>query len=83
MNNRVLANNSSNPDVSPAALAADRPFLLEVMTDPNVPPLPPHVSLKQAGHYAKALLHGDPDARQVVMATMREAWDGLVNRKGD
>ncbi|RZL86701.1 MAG: thiamine pyrophosphate-requiring protein, partial [Variovorax sp.] len=62
------------------ALAADRPFLLEVMTDPNVPPLPPHVSLQQAAHYAKALLHGDPDARQVVMATMREAWDGLVTR---
>jgi pyruvate dehydrogenase (quinone) len=60
------------------ALAADRPVLLEVMTDPNVPPLPPHVGLQQMGHYAKALLQGDPDARQVIMATMREAWDGLV-----
>ncbi|KQV50392.1 thiamine pyrophosphate-binding protein [Pelomonas sp. Root1217] len=64
------------------ALTADRPVLLEFMTDPNVPPLPPHLSLKQASHYAKALLLGDPDARQVVMATMREAWDGLVARDG-
>jgi len=62
------------------ALTADRPVLLEFMTDANVPPLPPHLSLKQASHYAKALLQGDPDARQVVMATMREAWDGLVAR---
>ncbi|MGQ3052683.1 MAG: thiamine pyrophosphate-requiring protein [Roseateles sp.] len=60
------------------ALAADRPVLLEVMTDANVPPLPPHLSLQQVANYMKALLQGDPDARQVVLATMREAWDGLV-----
>jgi pyruvate dehydrogenase (quinone) len=64
------------------ALAADRPTLLEMVTDPNVPPLPPHVSHQQAMHYAKALLHGDPDAKQVVMASMREVWDGLAARKG-
>ncbi|HEV6968627.1 thiamine pyrophosphate-requiring protein [Roseateles sp.] len=58
------------------ALAADRPMLLEFVTDPNVPPLPPHLSVKQMGHYAKALLQGDPEARQVVMATMREVWNG-------
>ncbi|KQY86952.1 MULTISPECIES: thiamine pyrophosphate-requiring protein [Roseateles] len=62
------------------ALAADRPVLLEVMADPNVPPLPPHLDLRQAGHYLKALLQGDPDAKQVITATMREAWDGLVTR---
>lgn len=64
------------------ALAADRPVLLEMMTDANVPPLPPHLSLQQVGHYMKALLQGDPDARQVVLATMREAWDGLVGGRG-
>jgi pyruvate dehydrogenase (quinone) len=64
------------------ALAADRPTLLEMVTDPNVPPLPPHVSRQQAMHYAKALLHGDPDAKQVVLASMREVWDGLTARKG-
>jgi hypothetical protein len=26
------------------ALAADRPTLLEMVTDPNVPPLPPHIT---------------------------------------
>jgi pyruvate dehydrogenase (quinone) len=63
------------------ALAADRPVVLEAMTDANVPPLPPHVSAAQARHYMKALLHGDPDATQVVMATAREVWDGLAARK--
>jgi pyruvate dehydrogenase (quinone) len=30
------------------ALAADRPVILECYTDPNVPPLPPHITLKEA-----------------------------------
>jgi pyruvate dehydrogenase (quinone) len=63
------------------ALSADRPTVLEMVTDPNVPPLPPHVSIKQVRHYLKALLRGDPQARDVVMATAREAWDGLVQRR--
>jgi pyruvate dehydrogenase (quinone) len=74
------------PDqVAPAwqqALAADRPMLLEMVTDPNVPPLPPHVGLQQMKHYAKALLHGDPQAREVVVGTMRELWHGIAGRQG-
>lgn len=62
------------------ALSADRPTLIEAMTDANVPPLPPHVSAAQAKHYAKALLHGDPDATQVVMASAREIWDSLTTK---
>jgi len=64
------------------ALAAGRPTLLEVVTDPNVPPVPPHVTMQQARNYAKALLHGDPDARAAVMASMKEVWDCLVGGKG-
>lgn len=62
------------------ALAADRPVLLEMVTDPNVPPLPPHVDAKQARAYAQALLAGDPQAVEVVTATAREWWDGLVGK---
>ena len=60
------------------AFAADRPALLEVMTDPNVPPLPPHVSREQTKHYLKALLQGDPDAKKVVIASAREVWDRMT-----
>jgi pyruvate dehydrogenase (quinone) len=58
------------------AFDADRPVLLEVVADANVPPLPPHVSAKQLKSYAKALLHGDPEARAVVLATAKEWWAG-------
>jgi pyruvate dehydrogenase (quinone) len=60
------------------ALRSNRPVLLEMVTDPNVPPLPPHVSAKQARHYAKALLHGDAQAREVVMGSFKEVWDSLT-----
>jgi pyruvate dehydrogenase (quinone) len=65
------------------ALHADRPTLLEAVTDPNVPPLPPHVTAKQGKAYARALLHRDPQAVETVIATAREWWDGLFpGRRG-
>ncbi|WP_343732833.1 thiamine pyrophosphate-requiring protein [Duganella sp.] len=59
------------------ALASPVPTLLEMVTDPDVPPLPPHVSAKQAVHYLRALLRGDPDATGIVTATIKEVWDSL------
>jgi pyruvate dehydrogenase (quinone) len=43
------------------ALAADRPFVLDVRTDPDIPPIPPHATFEQARDAAMALLKGDPD----------------------
>jgi pyruvate dehydrogenase (quinone) len=59
-----------------AALGADRPTLLEMVTDPNVPPLPPHVTATQTKSYLSALLKGDPDAIGVVVQTAKEWWAG-------
>ncbi|HEX6703918.1 MAG TPA: thiamine pyrophosphate-requiring protein [Albitalea sp.] len=59
------------------ALNANRPTVLDVVTDPDVPPLPPHVSGKQARHYASALRKGDADALSILKATAKEWWDGL------
>ncbi len=59
------------------AFAADKPVVLEVMTDPNVPPLPPHITAKQVKAYLSALLHGDPDGLAIVKATAKEWWASL------
>ncbi len=56
------------------ALSADRPAVLEVITDANVPPLPPHVTVKQARAYAQSVLRGDPDRSHYVMATIKEIF---------
>jgi pyruvate dehydrogenase (quinone) len=59
------------------ALRADRPTVVEMVTDPNVPPLPPHVTYEQAKAYLSALIKGDPDSLRMVVASMKEVWDGL------
>jgi pyruvate dehydrogenase (quinone) len=61
-----------------SAFSADRPTVLDVITDPDVPPMPPHVSAKQVKAYMSALLKGDVDALGIVKASMKEAWASLV-----
>jgi pyruvate dehydrogenase (quinone) len=57
-----------------AALAAGRPSVLEMVTDPNVPPLPPHITMKEAKAYLDALIKGDPDAIEIVKASAKQMW---------
>jgi pyruvate dehydrogenase (quinone) len=52
-----------------AAFAAGRPVVLEVLTDPEVPPLPPHITFEQARNVTRALVGGDPDAKHVLEQT--------------
>ncbi|MGW8392689.1 thiamine pyrophosphate-requiring protein [Pseudoduganella sp. HUAS MS19] len=60
-----------------STLSADVPTLVEMVTDPDIAPLPPHVSGKQALAYARALLQGDADAMGIITSTIRETWDDL------
>lgn len=60
------------------ALSARMPTVLEMVTDPDVPPLPPHITPKQARAYLSALLQGDSDALGTIVASAKEWWDGLV-----
>jgi pyruvate dehydrogenase (quinone) len=54
------------------ALAADRPVVVEAMTDPEVPPLPPHITMQQAQHFMKAIMNGDPNAREMIKQSFTE-----------
>ncbi|MGH3396195.1 MAG: thiamine pyrophosphate-requiring protein, partial [Streptosporangiaceae bacterium] len=57
-------------DIGPAwdrALASDKPSVLDVRTDPNIPPIPPHATFEQARDAAKAMLKGDEDRRGVIV----------------
>ncbi len=55
------------------ALAADRPMVLEVMADPEIPPMPPHITLKQFGAYMQAL-RKDPAGGEALRATLKQWW---------
>jgi pyruvate dehydrogenase (quinone) len=54
------------------AFAADRPFVFEALTDPNVPPMPPHISLEQARAFATSVLKRDADALGFLKQTAKE-----------
>jgi pyruvate dehydrogenase (quinone) len=60
------------------ALASDRPVLLEVKTDPEVPPLPPHITLKQAKNFMSMLLKGDPREGHLLADTARQVMASIV-----
>ena len=53
------------------ALAADRPVILEAYTDPNVPPLPPHITLKDARNFM-AMLPREPELASVLKNSARQ-----------
>lgn len=57
------------------AFAAGRPVVIEAVTDPNVPLLPPHVSPGQAAKFFTALLKGDVNALDMVKQTYKEVVD--------
>jgi pyruvate dehydrogenase (quinone) len=64
-----------------AALSADRPFVLDMVTDPNVPPLPPHITLKQARGFMGAMLRGEPQTGSVLANTARELVGAILPGK--
>ena len=65
------------------ALASDIPVVLEVKTDPEVPPLPSHISLKQAKNFMSMLVKGDPDERHVIADTARQVLSSVLPGRGE
>jgi pyruvate dehydrogenase (quinone) len=54
------------------AFHADRPFVIDAVCDPDVPPLPPHIRADQARSLARALRKGDPESRGVITQAFKE-----------
>jgi pyruvate dehydrogenase (quinone) len=48
------------------ALEHDGPAVVEAVVDKNEPPLPGHIKLNQAVHFAEALLKGEKYAKEIV-----------------
>lgn len=63
------------------ALSADRPVVLEVKTDPEVAPLPPHITLKQAKAFMASMIKGDRGAAQVIGDTASQLFNEILPGK--
>ena len=62
------------------ALAADRPVILEAYTDPNVPPLPPHITLKDAKNFL-SMMRNEPELGSVLKQTAKEMLSTILPSK--
>jgi pyruvate dehydrogenase (quinone) len=72
-------------DIGPAwdrALTADRPVLLDVRTDPSIPPIPPHATFEQARDTAKAMIKGDENRRSVIVEGIKTKAQEFLPHKG-
>jgi pyruvate dehydrogenase (quinone) len=67
-----------------AALAADRPTVLDIRCDPNVPPIPPHATFEQIKSMAGAVWHGDEDTWGFIKEGVKQkVQEYLPGRKND
>lgn len=60
------------------ALKADRPVLVDAHTDPEVPPLPPHITIKQARHFMSAMIHGDPNRGHIIKQSFKDGIESYL-----
>lgn len=64
------------PGALDEALASDRPVVLEAMVDPEVPPLPPHITVEQAKHFVEAIARFDTETPHMVRQSWRDWFGG-------
>jgi pyruvate dehydrogenase (quinone) len=65
------------------ALSSDRPVVFEAYTDPDVPPLPPHISLEQARHFAESILKGDENTGGILKQSIKGIVEQFKPHKKD
>ena len=62
------------------ALEADRPVVYEAITDPEVPPLPPHIRFEQAASLAQAVAKGEPHTLRIAMQSLKGKLQEFTTR---
>jgi pyruvate dehydrogenase (quinone) len=60
------------------ALSSDRPVVVEAISDPDTPTLPPHISLHQAKNFTETIVRGDPHAAGIVKQALKGVVQGLI-----
>lgn len=59
------------------ALSADRPVVIEFITDPDVPPLPPHITKEQIMAMLATLGKGDPNQWGIIKQSAKQLFASL------
>src|SRR6185312_3250645 len=59
-------------------LSADRPAVLEAITDPDVPTIPPHISFDEMVKFTRTLIKGDPNEAGIIRQTFKDILEGVL-----
>jgi len=68
-------------DIIPAlqqAMNTHIPVVLDVLSDPSVPPLPPHITLTQAKNFTSSILKGDVNAWDMIKQTYKAVVENYL-----
>ena len=60
------------------AFAADRPVVVEAVTDPEIACLPPHITLDQAINFMSSIAHGDPNRLAMIKRAFNETVESFI-----
>ena len=69
-------------DTWKAALACDKPCIVEFKSDPEVPPLPPHISLKDAKNFMM-MMRNEPERGEVIYDSLRQMFSRVIGSHDD
>ena len=72
---------TKSEDISPAlqsAIQSGLPAVVEVVVDPNEPPMPPKVEAAQAMHLAEALLRGQREGGKIALTIFRDKINEIL-----
>lgn len=69
-------------DVWDTALQADRPVVVEAVTDPEIACLPPHITMEQAVNFMSSIAHGDPNRLEMIKRSFNETVQSYMPQKG-
>ncbi|MDQ6890600.1 MAG: thiamine pyrophosphate-requiring protein, partial [Bacteroidota bacterium] len=56
------------------AFTLNRPVVIDVCTDPSVPPLPPHITFKEAKAFVSSMVKGDPNTWDMI----KQSWKDVI-----
>jgi pyruvate dehydrogenase (quinone) len=71
-------------EIGPAweqALSAQRPVVLEAITDPEVPTLPPHITFEEAKKFTESMVKGDLHLGHMIKQTFKDAIETFLPHK--
>jgi pyruvate dehydrogenase (quinone)/pyruvate oxidase len=60
------------------AFAIEGPVLVEAIVDPFTPPMPPKVTMEQAGKFAQSLVKGQPHREKIALTVMSDKVRELI-----